>query len=1268
MKKHLLTLAIIAFALFFQQCDQVNNNKTIVEKQETTVTEVQPGESEKQDGILESQKMEFEITKDVALGYVPKDRLIAAYEKMVYDRKNSPNSPSSVLALTWAERGPNTDVIDPFSNGNTRGNQTAADAVTSGRMRAIWVDLADATNKTVWAGSVSGGLWKNSDITSTSAANWTLVNDFFGNLSVASICQNPANTDIMYFGTGEKTWNGDQVRGAGIWKSTDHGITWNLLAGTSGFLNVSRIVCDNAGNVYVGTINSFNGGGSHNLRRSTDGGATWTTIMPTGLTAGVTEIRLSSTGRLHIVSSYNSGAAASGYRYTDNPATVASATWTTPVTTFTNGFNVELAVAGNTLYAQQAITAGAGATTPTIYKSTDGGANWAATVTSPPSPTSPNTTSINTGQGWYDLAISCDPNDPNVVVAGGLNFYRTTDGGTTWTQITRWFGTAINYVHADHHAVVWNSNNTGLGTQVLLATDGGLFYSNNNGATYTDRNDGLRIKQFYSCAVHPSTTNYFIGGTQDNGTHQLNNPGLAGSIEVIGGDGGFTHIDQDEPQYQFSAFTGASHIRSTNSGVSWASVGSPGGGQFINPSDYDDAGNRMYSSFTAGQYVRWNNPQIGTSYSAATIPAFNASSVLSVSVSPYTPNRVFFGTAGGRIVRVDNAHGAAPAATNITGAGMSASTVSCIATGTNDNNLMATFSNYGAQHIWASTNGGTAWTNISGNIPDIPVRWAMFYPEDNTKALVATEMGVYETDLINGASTVWVLNTTFPTVKTNMLQYRKSDGTIVAATHGRGIWTATIPFTNPYVRFALNYNTQQEVTVASTATCRNYRDYTINMLIDQAPTGTATITLNLAGGATATQGVDYDYTTNGSFTTPSSVLTFASGSTTPQPITVRIYNDAEVEVDEQFTLNYSISGATNALSAPSSGSYTFNLENNDLAPVSGTNAVATVLNTAQTEYIANNGTYNFYNGTSIISSLTTASANLGCVTANVFAAGNTWQVFESGFRSQKVIDITPTTNSGAAYTVTLYFTLTELDGQTPGVLKIAKTTAATMAAANAGNTVSASTTVTAYGTGFLFTATFTGFSKFFLINAGVALPVTLISFSGTLNGQKHSELQWRVTDQYSLKNFEVQRSYDGVQFTTAGSVDALQNSSTILDYGFTDPLLAKPVNYYRLKMIDDNGRFKFSDIIKIENTNPPVFVQLLKNPVGNNISLLINNTRKEKITVVLINTSGQMVSKWDIGKADGSVSLPFQNTVAKGMYVLQIVRADKTENFKITKL
>ncbi|OQP59937.1 hypothetical protein A3860_35425 [Niastella vici] len=877
------------------------------------------GKEEDEDGIWEAQQQEIEKTKDVSLGYVPKYRLVNAYNELMRKRSRQMQTTgrlTTASSLTWIERGPNTDATGP-SNGNTR----AGNGATSGRMRAIWVDIADTNHKTVWVGGIDGGVWKTNDITA-SPASWSLVNDFFGNLAIASICQDPSNPNIMYFGTGEKAFNADAVRGGGVWKSTDHGVTWSVLPATTNFWNVSKVICDTLGNVYVATIGSGAG-----IQRSADGGNTWTNITPSGLSARVTEMKLSSTGRMHIVCGYyNTAASIAGYRFTDNPATVTSATWTAPTTSFTPvQYNCEITCSGNTLYV---LNANAAFQTPQIYKSVDGGANWSPTTTSPPAASGTN--DLSSGQGWYNLAIGADPANPNNVIAGGLNCYRSTDGGATWSRISAWVGTTGNYVHADQHIVAWAGN------QVLVGSDGGIFYSANGGTTFSDRNVGLRLKQFYSCAIHPGTTNYFLAGAQDNGCHQLTSPGLGGSIEITGGDGAFVHIDQDQPQYQFGSYVYSQYRRSTNGGSTWSSVNySSTVGRFINPTDYDDLNNKMYTAGNAGQYVRWENPQTGSTFTPVTVAALASGLVTHVSVSPYTPNRIFLGTGSTKILQVDNANAASPVATDITGSSMSAaSTVSCVAMGTNDSNLIATFSNYGSAHVWVTTTGGgsSGWSNISGNLPDIPVRWAMFYPDDNTQAIIATDMGVYETDLINGSATVWTQDANFPVVRTDMLQFRRSDRTLAAATHGRGLWTTTIPATAPFVRFAYPYTTQQEATSA-TAGCRGYTDYTVNMTIDMPATGDATATVTVAAGGSAKQGIDFDFTANGSFTSPSNKITFATDSSTAQHITIRVYDDGNIESTESFTLNYTIAGHTNALVPPGSTSYTFFIADNDAAPL-----------------------------------------------------------------------------------------------------------------------------------------------------------------------------------------------------------------------------------------------------------------------------------------------------------------------------------------------
>jgi hypothetical protein len=293
-------------------------------------------------------------------------------------------------------------------------------------------------------------------------------------------------------------------------------------------------------------------------------------------------------------------------------------------------------------------------------------------------------------------------------------------------------------------------------------------------------------------------------------------------------------IDQLTPANQFGNYVYNVYNRSVNSGANWSGISfykgtnaSPSNfGSFINPVAFDNTNKIIYAGGDAGEFFRWTTATTtaaGTYYvgGAPAFPAgasivnsitsFNSASVTAITVAPTTSNRVYFGTNGGRVAYINSANTAASgtAGSNITGASFPAgASVSCINFGTTENDMIVSFSNYGVQQIWVSTNGGTSWTNIDGNLPDMPVRWCMFVPGDNTRAIIATEAGVYLTQAINGGSTVWLPSPTFPTVRTDMLQYRVSDGMIAAATHGRGLWTqpyySILPTTNFLLRGAWN--------------------------------------------------------------------------------------------------------------------------------------------------------------------------------------------------------------------------------------------------------------------------------------------------------------------------------------------------------------------------------------------------------------------------------------------------------------------------------
>jgi trimeric autotransporter adhesin len=793
MKKSYPRVAVAALFLFttLWSCNSKNSNAGTSETKD---------ENEKYDGPMERAAFEFDRIKDPALGYVPQERLMNAIEYTEAIKSVMPYGPNGITSGIWQERGPSYDSVGA-SNGNGRGGSGSnrnLGGATSGRIRAVLVDKADPTGNTVFAGGVNGGLWKCTNFLAP-IQNWTAINDNFENLSLSSICQHPSNNSIMYFATGEASSNADAVYGGGVWKSTDAGTTWIRLPGSLSFQRIFKIVCDGEGNVYVANRNTNLAGGVTGLYRSTNGGNSFVNITPTNSATGnmCTDIELSSTGRLHVSMGYTTSSAGGtvAYRYTDAPSTVTSgAGWSTGTGITTFGNRMELAVLGDTVYAAPTNNSNNIAVT---YRSWDGGATWVQNNTTN------YTTGISSSQGWYNITLEINPGNAGQFIVGGLDAYRSVDTGRTATRLTYWVSTAP-YVHADQHYTKWWT--VGGESRILIGCDGGLFLSRNNGTSWADKNRNLNIKQFYSVAIHP-TLDYYLAGAQDNGSHQLSQPGLSYSIEVTGGDGCFVDIDQTEPQYQFTSYIYNQYRRSTNGGSTWSSVNlSSTTGLFINPIDYDDDANIMYCSNALrdapnNQLRRWNNPQTGSTSVVFPITEMIKNSansnVTALTVSPNTAKRLFIGGSTGRLLRMENADtittsaGATINVTDITGASFPNGYLNCVAVGSEDNHLAAVFTNYGVQNVWHSTDGGTTWAALDNNLPDMPVRWAIFDPNDNDKLMIGTEAGVYITRNINGSGTNWIPSPGFPTCRVDMIKVRKSDGLIAVATHGRGLWTTT---------------------------------------------------------------------------------------------------------------------------------------------------------------------------------------------------------------------------------------------------------------------------------------------------------------------------------------------------------------------------------------------------------------------------------------------------------------------------------------------
>lgn len=703
----------------------------------------------------------YEMIKDPETGEVPKEELwkAVAYLEDMQNMKMKAAIPS----VTWSERGPNN---------------------VGGRTRAIIFDPADPTHSRVFAASVSGGLWICNNIYA-SETRWTAVSDFFDNLAITTIAFHPVNTDTMYFGTGEGYFNADAVQGDGIWRSTNGGGSWTQLSSTTGstFEYVQKIVVDSAGIVYAATRD----GG---IQKSTDHGSSWSKVLGSGASASsnrAADLEIAPDGDLFAAMGINQGDGI--YRSADS-----GSTWTRTYTS-SGEERIELACSpSNSNYVYGLTQNSSNNEVRYVIRSTNGGTSFSQ-LTPPNDGVSRDNFARN--QAWYDLSIAVDPNDETTLYIGGIDLHKSTNSGGSWTQVSHWYGGGgFPEVHADQHIAVFAPESS---DTMLFGHDGGIDLTKNASSStpsFQHQVASYNVTQFYACAIHPDAgSNIFIGGTQDNGSHLFRDKGINATEEVTGGDGAFTHIDQNNPDYIFTSYVYNQYRRSTNGGSSFSSSGlnfSNSAGKFINPTDYDNDAQVMYCAHNSGRYLRWDNPRSGNTTAVITFSGSGTGEPSAIFCDPNTANRIYIGTDDGEVWKINNANGS-PTATQITGGSMSGY-VSCIDVEDGDaDHILVTFSNYNRISVWESTNGGTTWTNVEGNLPNMPVRWGMFDPRNSDRAFLATELGVWSTDNLSGSTTNWAAtNDGLANVRTDMLQWRASDSTLIAATHGRGMYTASL--------------------------------------------------------------------------------------------------------------------------------------------------------------------------------------------------------------------------------------------------------------------------------------------------------------------------------------------------------------------------------------------------------------------------------------------------------------------------------------------
>lgn len=630
---------------------------------------------------------------------------------------------------------------------------------------------------TIYVGTAAGGLWQSAD----NGTTWSTNTDQLASLGIADIAINPTNPSVMYIATGDN--DAGDTYATGVLKSTDGGVTWNstgLSWTTSQIRRIGRLLINplNPNTLIaatsVGVYRSLNAGvswnmtlagnfkdaeykpgdttviyagGGGNLYKSINGGTSYTTIS------------------LGSINSLN--------------RTAIAVTPADPNYVYVLGSKAsDNSFGGLFLSTNSAGTFSTMSTTPNLF-----GWNTSGTDAS--------------GQGWYDIAIGASPTNANEITVGGVNTWKSTNGGSTWTLNTHWYGGGGKpYVHADLHDVQYTN-----GTTCYLGTDGGIARTTNSGSTWNTINGTMNISQQYRLGNSASTAGRIVTGHQDNGTNLSN--GTAWS-EIYGGDGADCFIDWSNNNIIIASYVNGDFQKSTNGGSTWGAIqsGLTGSAAWIAPITQNPSNANIF--YCGYQQVYKSTNKGGTWTQLGSLGS--SGDVLHIKVVPSNTNVIYASRAASIYKTTDG---------GLTWSGITGTLpvgsvqISDIAVDNlNPNNVYVTLSGYSAGNkVFYSNNGGISWTNYSAGLPNIPANCIVYQNNSAGAVYVGTDVGVYYRELSMSSWMPYMSG--LPNVVVDELEIYYPTGKIRAATYGRGTWESNLysnPSAPPFAFYTTTYN------------------------------------------------------------------------------------------------------------------------------------------------------------------------------------------------------------------------------------------------------------------------------------------------------------------------------------------------------------------------------------------------------------------------------------------------------------------------------
>ena len=658
-----------------------------------------------------------------------------------YLRSQRSSDTRMALTANWTSLGPDT------SPGGYAG---------IGRINSIGFHPTNAD--IVYAGAAGGGLWQTND----GGMSWFTNTDNLATLGVTGIIVDPIQPNIVYIATGDG--DASDNYSVGVLKSTDGGVTFNTTGlnwSTSQGRRIRRMIQDPNDNTVLFAA-STNG-----LYRTTDSGVSWTQVL---------------SGHVYDVEP-NFGASSNTFYAAKRDqifrSTDSGTSWTEVYST-TNCNRINLTTSpANTDYVYGILSAQDSSNFLGFVKSSDSGASY--TIQSAQSPNILGYSASGapgSGQGWYDLAIAMDHVDEDVVYVGGVNTWKTIDGGLTWTIVNHWFGAgSIPEVHADQHVLEFR------GTVLWEGNDGGVYKTEDAGTTWTWLGSGMVISQMYRLGVSQTDTKV-VTGLQDNGTK------LKGTNDIwddiLGGDGMECAIRPDNSNTIYGCIQNGALRRSTNGGNNWTNIQStiPGnqGGAWITPYAIDP---NNPAHIYAGYTELYKSTNQGSSWVALTSNLTGGRTFNIVEISSSNSNYIYAGRTNNIFRTTD---GGSTWQTVI----LPVSTITSLEISPNDPDVIyVTESGYTAgEKVFKSTDGGVIWTNISGSLPNLPANCILYQDGTDNGIYVGMDVGIYYKD--DNMDDWEIFTDDLPNVEIREMEINALDNEIYCATYGRGLWKSDI--------------------------------------------------------------------------------------------------------------------------------------------------------------------------------------------------------------------------------------------------------------------------------------------------------------------------------------------------------------------------------------------------------------------------------------------------------------------------------------------